>query len=69
MEFGLFTVWGNYKVPTHTLTKIFYLSITVFFFLFRDAPTAYGSSQAEGHIGAAAARLYHSHSNNKSSTN
>ena len=30
---------------------------------FRAAPVAYGSSQARGQIGAAAASLYHSHSN------
>ena len=30
-----------------------------FFFLFRAAPTAYGSSQARGHIGAVAADLHH----------
>ena len=31
-------------------------------FFFRAEPTAYGSSQARGHIGAAAAGLHHSHS-------
>ena len=30
-----------------------------FFFLFRVAPAAYGSSQARGQIGVAAAILYH----------
>ena len=34
-----------------------------FFCLFRAAPVAYGSSQARGQIGAAAASLHHSHSN------
>ena len=34
-----------------------------FFCLFRVAPTAYGSSQARGWIGAATAGLHHSHSN------
>ena len=34
-----------------------------FFCLFRAAPTAHGSSQAGGRIGAAAASLCHSHSN------
>ena len=41
-------------------------SLFFFFFLvlfFRAAPTAYGSSQARGQIGAAAAGLHHSHSN------
>jgi len=37
-----------------------------FFFLFRAAPAACGSSQARGQIGAAAAGLYHSHSNARS---
>ena len=32
------------------------------FFLFRAAPTAYGSSQAKGPIRAVAAGLHHSHS-------
>ena len=34
-----------------------------FFFLFTAASVAYGSSQARGHLGAAAADLCHSHSN------
>ena len=34
-----------------------------YFFLFRAAPTAHGSSQPRGRIGAAAAGLQHSHSN------
>ena len=33
------------------------------FLLFRATPAVYGSSQARGRIGAAAANLYHSHSN------
>ena len=33
-----------------------------FFFFFRAAPTAYGSSQARGQIGAIASGLHHSHS-------
>ena len=32
----------------------------IFFFLFTAASVAYGSSQVRGHIGAAAAGLYHS---------
>ena len=35
----------------------------VFFLFFRAALMAYGHSQARGRIGAAAASLYHSHSN------
>ena len=38
----------------------------LFFLLFRAAPAAYGSSQTRGGIGAAAASLYHSHSNSRS---
>ena len=34
-----------------------------FCFLIKVAPEAYGSSQAKGRIGAAAAGLHHSHSN------
>ena len=37
-----------------------------FFFLFRAAPTAYGSSQTRDPIGAAAAGLHHSHCNPES---
>ena len=33
------------------------------FCIFRAAPTAYGASQARGHIRAEAANLHHSHSN------
>ena len=45
-----------------------YLETSFFFFflLFRAAPEAYGSSQARGRIGAAAAGLHHSHSNTRS---
>ena len=39
-----------------------------FFFLFRAAPAAYGSSGARGRIGAVAAGLHHSHSNARSLT-
>ena len=37
------------------------LCLSFFFLLFRAAPTAYGSSQAKGRIGATAASLHHSH--------
>ena len=40
--------------------------MTLTFFLFRAASAAYGSSQARGQIGAAAAGLHHSHSNAES---
>ena len=35
----------------------------LFFFFFRAASVVYGSSQARGQIGTAAASLHHSHSN------
>ena len=41
---------------------VFFVCLFVFC-LFREAPTAYGSSQARGPIGAVAAGLHHSHSN------
>ena len=42
----------------------FYLIIYLFYFChFRAAPVAYGSSQAKGGIGAAAAGLHHNPSN------
>ena len=45
----------------------FYLFINLFLFcLFRAIPMAYGSSQARGWIGTAAAGLHHSHSNARS---
>ena len=37
-----------------------------FFFLFKAAPVAYGSSQARGQIGTTAAGLHHSYSNSGS---
>ena len=40
-----------------SLSLFFFLFFFFLFFLFRDAPTAYGSSQAEGHIGAAVSGL------------
>ena len=42
---------------------LFYFILFYLFLLFRAAPTAYGSSQARGPIGATAAGLRHSHSN------
>ena len=47
-------------------TTVWQITLTAFlfsFFLFQTAPLAYGSSQARGRIRAAAASLYHSHSN------
>ena len=45
---------------------LLFSSLPSFFPLFRAAPTAYGSSQTRGQIGAAAAGLHHSHSNARS---
>ena len=42
---------------------VFFGFVCLFVCLIRAAPTAYGSSQARGQIGAAAAGLYHSHCN------
>ena len=42
------------------------LWVSLMNFFFRAAPSAYGSSQARGWIGAAAASLHHSHSNARS---
>ena len=42
------------------VSQVFFVS--VFFFLFRAVPVAYGGSQARGRIGTVAADLHHSHS-------
>ena len=49
------------KVDLQLLFSCF--SFSFFSFLFRAAPGAYGSSQARGGMGAAAAGLHNSHSN------
>ena len=50
----------NYKhLAYHVLDPV----LTIFFFLFRAAPVAYGSSFSRGQIAAAASGLCHSHSN------
>ena len=48
--------------------KVFYILYYYYYYylLFRAAPAAYGSSQIRGQIRAAAAGLYHSHSNARS---
>ena len=40
--------------------------VCLFVVFFRATPEVYGSSQARGSIGAAAAGLHHSHSNTRS---
>ena len=58
-----------YRVPgmESTLWRAGFGGFGVFFFFsllfFRAAPVAYGSCQARGRIGAAAAGLHHSHNN------
>ena len=50
----------------HTIS--FYFFIFLLFFFFRAPPEAYGGSQPRSLIGATAAGLHHSHSNNGSLT-
>ena len=50
----------------YILCKIVHKPFNIYFFHFRAAPAAYGSSQARGRIGATAASLHHSHSNARS---
>ena len=55
------------KKRKYFLLFSFFLSFFFFFFLlFRAAPTVYASFQGRSWIGAAAAGLYHSHSNARS---
>ena len=52
------------SVPPTTSEEVTLTATTTFFrffFFFRAIPAAYGSSQAKGRIGAAAAGLRHSH--------
>ena len=56
------TIVLNLKCESELLTKL----PSFFLFLFTAVPTAYGSSQANGRIGAVAAGLRHSHSNTRS---
>ena len=48
------------------MSSLFYylfISLSIYFFIFRTTTVTYGSSQARGWIGAAPAGLHHSHSN------
>ena len=56
--------------PSQDIANLFllYFIYLVIFGLFRDAPGAYGGSQAKGLIGAVAAGLRHSHSHSYSNT-
>ena len=57
---------GSKSCLSHLLPRMVNKLHFFSFFLFRAAPAAYGSSQARGGIRAAAASLYHSHSNSGS---
>ena len=61
--------WEHEDFPDSVNHMLPLLCIFLFsFFLFRAAPTAYGSFQARGQTGAAAASLHHSHSNGNTNT-
>ena len=53
------------SVETHDGIIVVTFVPAFYFILFLVYPMAYGSSQARGRIGAAAAGLHHSHSNTK----
>ena len=53
----------NEEDPNSPYLEIYIVFLLSFFFFFRATPMAYGGSQARGLIRAAAASLYHSHSN------
>ena len=57
---------GNAGSCTSTATWATAVRFFFFFILFRAAPIAYGSSQARGQMGAAAASLCYSHSDTRS---
>ena len=58
-------MWGGPN-PTKFSFNLFYLIFLFSFLLFRAIHVGYGSPQASGQIGAAAASLHHSHSNLRS---
>ena len=65
----LFLSCHAFYTSAYTLDNILCNQLDIFgniFFLNRAALAAYGSSQARGRIGAAAASLHHSHSNTRS---
>ena len=59
-------MWVRLLVPFWLVESDVLLFHFILFCLFRTASTAFGSSQARGPIGAAAASLCHSHSNARS---
>ena len=78
---GVFVVWnsgfsslssaigGKKKTDSSEVATDLNRNFFFFFCLFRAVPAAYGSSQARGRIGAAAACLHHSHSSATSELN
>ena len=58
-------MFSFYLPYSWSITEVF-LKLSLFFFFFRPAPEAYGSSQAKGWIRATAVHLHHSHSNARS---
>ena len=58
--------WFHFQGDNFFFLILILALINLFILLFRATPTAYGHSQARGRIGAAAATLYHSHSNARS---
>ena len=54
--------WGHFILPWESGSYRFFFFLFLFY-LFRAAPVAYGSSQARGRTGAAAASLHHSQGN------
>ena len=73
LKFFLKTMTFHNPLPSGNINMESYLKITYnkwepsfFFFLFRAAPVAYGSCQARGWKGTAAAGLHHSHSSARS---
>ena len=64
--FFLFLLFYFYFILFLFYFILFYFIFLVSFCPFRAEPAAYGSSQVKGLIGAVAAGLYHSNSNNRS---
>ena len=58
-----FMIFIKFVAFISSYRQTFFVFLFLFFLLLRAAPTAYGSYQAGGQIGATAAGLCHSHSN------
>ena len=58
--------WKSFLLPFLKKKMMYFLIFYFIFCLFKVASVAYGSSQARGWFGAAAASLCHSHSNTRS---